>query len=88
MTGEDIMYIARGITNLADELDVVGLSGGEERVSDEVIEEAMALVSSIRRAGDELDSECADRALVSDPDRKHDARREEALFEKREKNSN
>ena len=33
MTGEDIMYIARVITNLADELDVVGLSGGEERVS-------------------------------------------------------
>ena len=49
MTGEEIMHISRALSIMAEELSEVGLKGGEETVSDEVLDEATAFETHVAR---------------------------------------
>jgi hypothetical protein len=69
MTGEEIMHISRALSIMAEELSEVGLKGGEETVSDEVLDEAIELINSIRDACGEIEDHHMDRTIASDPDR-------------------
>ena len=69
MTGEEIMDVATAIRFLAESLSDVGLKGGEETVSDEVLDEAIEIIISIQDACGEIEDHHMDRTIASDPDR-------------------
>ena len=70
MTGEEIMDVATAIRFLAESLSDVGLKGGDESVSDEILDECTELINSIRDACGEIEDERDARTHASDPDRR------------------
>ena len=70
MTGEEIMETSTSIRHLAESLSDVGLKGGDESVSDEILDECMELINSIRGACGEIEDERNARTHASDPDRR------------------
>ena len=77
MTGEELIEMTDRIKITMGSIEDIGYTAGEGEVSDEQLDEVMASISQISSQFD--DPERAYAAMV---------RREEALFEKREKNSN
>ncbi len=88
MTGEELVDMADEIRGRGSCLEDIGYDAGEGELSDEQLDEVMAIICQISRTFDTPERDYSGRVFVKDPDRKHDARREEAMFEKREKNSN
>ena len=88
MTGEELIDMTDRIKITMGSIEDIGYTAGEGEVSDEQLDEVMASISQIYLEFEEPERDYSGRVFAKDPDRERDIRREEAMFEKREKNSN